>query len=663
MDRLRIAVIDTGVDPSHPAVPHVVGGVRISTSADGDVVFGEDYVDTAGHGTGCAGLACRGLRARIELLAIRVVDDEGTSTVRLLEAAIRWAVERGARVVNASLGAPVWGEDARLRMRAVCEAARQRGVIVVAAAGPEGTRALPASLDEVLSVGSAICPPDTLYVADAEGLDFLANGDLQRMPWIGGQSVLARGTSLAAAHVTNAVCRALLCDTTLDFEGVKAALLARAIQGSSVSRTEWHRRVDAFYRGRTPQRIAWLHRAAIYPFNKETHSLVRFRRLLPFGIEAVADPPGKRLSGRDAAEVLGDPAAGLPISPSFERALDRADGVILGHIEAMTGSSSRAVLRDLVRKAIEHGKGVYSFSTLAGPDFAEIRALAEERGVPCIDPTVPRAEVPPLFDRIEPTAPSGEGAGPIKDPRLREHARVFRRNMRVALVHDCPVLGVFGTSRAQGKLSLQLALRARLAKMGYRVSHFATEPTGMLFGASATLPTGYERGNDLSIDQTAFLTSLLMTEIKNRERPDLLIVGGQSSTVPIAPEFQRLGLDSLATLGFAAAAAPDACVLVANPFDPPDHVERCRAAIESVLQARVLAVAFGDQVWEEREWKGVMRRKKTRASEEDLAPRLATWEQRIGLPCCGVLWEKDQARLAETVVEYFAAQGPPSATF
>lgn len=653
MDRLRIAVVDTGVDPAHPAIPPVVGGARFSMSREGEVVTGEDYRDVAGHGTACAGLACRGIQSRVELLAARVIDDDGTSTVRLIEAAILWAVDRGARVVNASLGAPVWGEEARARLAAVCGAAREKGVVVIAAAGPEGTRALPAALEEVLSVGTASCPLDTIYVADEDGIDFLANGDLQRIPWLGGETVLGQGTSLAAAHVTNAVCRTILANPAIDVTGVRTALLARAVQGDAAARGAWQRRVTAFYRGRSPQRIAWLSRAAVYPFNKETHALVRFRRLLPFTLEAVVDPPGKRLSGRDAGEVIGEPSAGLAIQPSFERAIEGAGSVILGHTEAMTAGAPRAVLADLVRKAVERDKGVFSFSTLGGPELASVRALAEERGVPCVDPTITRAEVAPLFER----EPRDEAAPP--DAGLRHPAGARRRNLRIALRHDCPVLGVMGTSRSQGKLTLQLALRARLSKMGYRVAHFATEPTGMLFGASVTLPTGHERGHDLGAEEVALLTSILMTEIKNRERPDILIVGAQSSTVPLSVDHHRLGIGSLSALCFAASAAPDACVLVANPFDPPDHVERCRAAIESVLQSRVLAVAFGDQVWEEREWKGVARRRKVRLSEDDLTQRLTAWERRLGVPCCGVLSDPDQARLSEIVVEYFAAGGSP----
>ncbi|APR75436.1 Alkaline serine protease, subtilase family protein [Minicystis rosea] len=646
-----MAVIDTGVDPAHPAIAPVIGGAHLSSGEGGVVSTADDYRDSVGHGTACAGIVSDGLHGRIEILAVRVVDDQGTSTVRLIEAALTWAVARGARVVNMSLGAPVWQDEARDRLRALCADAERRGVIIIAATGPEGTRALPAVLDEVIAVGSAVCPPDALYVADDGVPDFLAKGDLQRIAWLEGRSVLGQGTSLAAAHVTNTVCRILLQKPDLDPAGVRAALAAQAVQGDAAARSVRLRRLDAFYRGRSPERIQWLRRAAIYPFNKETHALVRFRDLLPFHIEAVADPPGKRLSGRDAAELLGEPSAALPIQPSFERALEGADGVILGHLEAMETGAPRSLLHDFVRKAVAHGKGVYSFSRLSDPELDDVRAEALEKGIPLVDPTVSRAELAPILH-------GDEGAkSPFRDPRLRGRGRAHARNLSRALLHDCPVLGVFGTSRAQGKLSLQLALRAALTSMGYRVSHLCTEPSGMLFGAAATLPTGYERGNDLSTEEIMAVTSVLVTEIKNRERPDLLLFGGQSSTVPLSPELHRLGLGSLASLSFGAAAQPDACVLVCNPFDPPEHVARCRGALESVLQAPVIAAAFGDQTFEEREWKGVKRRRPVRLGEVALHERLGSWEARLGVPCCGVLSAGDRARLGEIVVEYFASVG------
>ena len=135
---LRAAVIDTGIDPEHPLLAPVAGGVRL-VATDGGVRRDDRWMDETGHGTACAGIVSRGLTRRIELLAVRVAGGEDGSSSRVLAEAIRWAVEQGARVINVSLGAEAWRDETADRVEAACRDAAARGAIVVAAAGPEGT--------------------------------------------------------------------------------------------------------------------------------------------------------------------------------------------------------------------------------------------------------------------------------------------------------------------------------------------------------------------------------------------------------------------------------------------------------------------------------------------------------------------------------------------
>ena len=70
MDRLRLAVIDTGIDPSHPLVAPVIAGARLSMGTGGGTELGGSHHDEIGHGTACAGVASRGLLSRLELLSV-----------------------------------------------------------------------------------------------------------------------------------------------------------------------------------------------------------------------------------------------------------------------------------------------------------------------------------------------------------------------------------------------------------------------------------------------------------------------------------------------------------------------------------------------------------------------------------------------------------------
>ena len=166
-----------------------------------------------------------------------------------------------------------------------------------------------------------------------------------------------------------------------------------AVQGDAGFRRRWEQSLAVFVRRRSPAHVGFIRRAALYPFNKEIHALVRFRDLAPFGIAAVADPPGNRQCGQDAGVVLGAAPAGLEIRPDLDGALAEADTLILGHTEAMAAMTERSQLAALVRRAVEQGRHVFSLSRVDPAEHANLFELAARRGVSIADPTVTRSEV------------------------------------------------------------------------------------------------------------------------------------------------------------------------------------------------------------------------------------------------------------------------------
>jgi flagellar hook assembly protein FlgD len=152
---VRIAVVDSGVDVTHPDLAGKIAG---SFNA---LTRGRDVRDLVGHGTGVAsvagaatgnGVGIAGAGYDSSLLAVKVADRTGRIFTDDLAAGIVWAVDNGADVINLSLGGP---SSDRLERDAV-QYAQRRGVLVVAAAGNEGTSAkqFPAALPDVLSVGA-----------------------------------------------------------------------------------------------------------------------------------------------------------------------------------------------------------------------------------------------------------------------------------------------------------------------------------------------------------------------------------------------------------------------------------------------------------------------------------------------------------------------------
>lgn len=136
-DDLVIAVVDTGVDPA-------------TRDLTGRLLPGHDFVngdtdprDDNGHGTAVATIAAAasdtsgvaGLCWRCRVMPVKVLDADGNGYLSDAALGIAWAVERGADIVNVSLGA---GGTMPLLDEALA-AARDAGVLVVASAGNAGT--------------------------------------------------------------------------------------------------------------------------------------------------------------------------------------------------------------------------------------------------------------------------------------------------------------------------------------------------------------------------------------------------------------------------------------------------------------------------------------------------------------------------------------------
>ena len=93
-ESVKVCVLDSGVEPDHPAVGAVAGAVAISLDEEGTtVVTPDEEGDLCGHGTACAGVI-RALAPAADIYSVRVLGSGFTGTGQVLLAGLRWAVER-----------------------------------------------------------------------------------------------------------------------------------------------------------------------------------------------------------------------------------------------------------------------------------------------------------------------------------------------------------------------------------------------------------------------------------------------------------------------------------------------------------------------------------------------------------------------------------------
>ncbi|MGH8993464.1 MAG: S8 family serine peptidase [Acidimicrobiia bacterium] len=181
-----VAVVDSGVDAGHEDLAGAVlpGWDAITDSPGGGV-------DPVGHGTHVAGIIAaragngrgtRGAAPGALILPVRVLRPTGSGSLSDVVEGIVWAVDHGADIINLSLG----GEGGGPTYRSVLAYARERGVVVVAAAGNSAEKGNP-----VMYPGA---DPDVITVASVDPADVRAPSSGVG-PWV---DIAAPGVMVAA---------------------------------------------------------------------------------------------------------------------------------------------------------------------------------------------------------------------------------------------------------------------------------------------------------------------------------------------------------------------------------------------------------------------------------------------------------------------------------
>jgi thermitase len=218
-DGIKIAVIDSGIDLSHPAFQ----GALVSTSdmwdwVDADAVpqdaKGSSSDHGYGHGTSVAGIILQ-IAPKAKLMPLRVLDPKGEGDTANVIAAIDFAVTHGADVINLSLGT-----DYDKSLDNTIKSATKAGVFVIASSGNtgDGNITYPASDALVkgswgemsLGVGSSdLNDKKSSFSTYGDSLEMTAIGEKISSPAPGGLMGVWNGTSMAAPMVSGGFALAL----------------------------------------------------------------------------------------------------------------------------------------------------------------------------------------------------------------------------------------------------------------------------------------------------------------------------------------------------------------------------------------------------------------------------------------------------------------------
>jgi len=197
---VRVCVLDSGVDASHPRVGGLERAMEVLAGASGEFTVAETQPsDVAGHGTACASVI-RSIAPRVSLTSVRVLTNGKYGAGAALLAGLTWAIRDGFDVINLSLSTakPQFCDS----LRELSDQAYFRRCMVVAAAHNMPVRSFPWPYASVISVASHDgTDPMTYYYNPAPPVEFYARGVRVPVAWPGGKEILSTGNSFAAPHI------------------------------------------------------------------------------------------------------------------------------------------------------------------------------------------------------------------------------------------------------------------------------------------------------------------------------------------------------------------------------------------------------------------------------------------------------------------------------
>lgn len=231
---VKVAVLDTGVDPRHEDLPKLLAG-RDFVSGDANANDGN------GHGTFVAGVIAaqrdneRGIAgvSRASIMPVRVLDSRGRGRDSDISRGIRWAANNGADIINMSLGG---GRTSRMLKDAVRYATNQGSLVVAASGNSGGTRPMyPAAYPQAIAVGATdLNDRMTSFTDHGPWLDVVAPGVDIASTVPGNGYAIGAGTSFSSPLVAGSAALVLSEHRRWSVDQLRAAVLRGAADAGPV---------------------------------------------------------------------------------------------------------------------------------------------------------------------------------------------------------------------------------------------------------------------------------------------------------------------------------------------------------------------------------------------------------------------------------------------
>jgi hypothetical protein len=199
MSRIRIAVLDSGVHPTHPHVGGLAKGIRITAAGESG-----DTLDRLGHGTAVASVIHH-LAPEAEIVPVKIFDDQLATNLPIILRAVDWCLGQNIQVINLSLGTT--NQNHRDSFEKMAERVIASGAVLVSAYAMKETRLLPGQLPGVVGVvADPTCDPAGYSIIREQKTAFGALPFPRDIPGVPREANL-NGVSFAVARVSAFIAR------------------------------------------------------------------------------------------------------------------------------------------------------------------------------------------------------------------------------------------------------------------------------------------------------------------------------------------------------------------------------------------------------------------------------------------------------------------------
>lgn len=589
MRKVKIAIIDSGVRVDHPALKKNEPQIVRFSGLNG-------YEGRCGHGTAIYNIIKKTEKfADIINFQITNIDEEIEKGL-LLSCLQKINDEYKVDIINISLGISIC--DDIVMLRRICNELSSKGIVIVSAFDNLGSISYPAAFDNVIGVSSseACRKASDFIVVDDSVINICAHGNIQRLAWDSPDYIVLNGNSFACAHVTVQIAR-FMSEGIFEFSKIMDKFKEIALQTLSDKKKDYN-----------TNELFEIDKAAIFPFNKEMHSLIRFYDQISFEIVGVYEMRESSRVGSTTDHVMKSNVKSFLIKNVKEIEWDTFDTLIVGNMPFENSDILSKVRDNIVEQAILLGKKVFSFDDLRNKFNYKF----------LYSPVVDDSVLPP-----------------------KRFGKLYRINK--------PVIGIYGTSSSQGKYTLQLELRRLFLEQGYNVGQIGTEPSSMLFGMDYAYPMGFNSSVYIDGHDTVRYLNDCIHQLCERNC-DIVITGSQASVLP--EDIGNLRMFPLKQYSFLMGTQPDGVILCINPDDDIDYIRRTIAFLEASVDGRVIALCVYPMKYKN-DWTGIYNQKEelTRSEFNKLKTVLSN-EFSIGVFQLGK--RNDAILLFNSIVSFFS---------